>query len=232
MIAIWDLTTGEVVESLRLSECEFGGGFGFTSEASLVAGCSKGVMAWDFETGEHELLVEINLQALWASDDGRRLLVLERGDAGVAWDPIGSPLFIDLDTGVTRRLVAHGDQIWDCVLSADGTVVATGNRNGTIRVGLTTGEEPHVLLGHHNSVSPLAIDPLKRWIASGGHDDTIRLWPMPDLSKAPLHTLPREQLIAKLKTLTNIRLVRSPESSTGWKLTHAPFAGWKTAPSW
>ncbi len=43
-------------------------------------------------------------------------------------------------------------------------------------------------------------------------DQTVRLWPMPDLSKPPLHTLPREELIAKLKTLTNLRVVRDEES--------------------
>jgi hypothetical protein len=55
---------------------------------------------------------------------------------------------------------------------------------------------------------------------------------MPDLSKPPIHTLPREELIAKLKTLTNLRVVRDPESATGWTLTHDPFPGWETVPTW
>ncbi len=55
---------------------------------------------------------------------------------------------------------------------------------------------------------------------------------MPDLSKPPLHTLPRDELIAMLKTLTNLRVVRDDESTTGWKLTVGPFPGWETVPSW
>mgnify|MGYP001827480420 FL=1 len=55
---------------------------------------------------------------------------------------------------------------------------------------------------------------------------------MPDLSKPQLHTLPREELISKLKTLTNLRVVRDPDSATGWKLTHDPFPGWETVPTW
>jgi WD40 repeat protein len=94
------------------------------------------------------------------------------------------------------------------------------------------GEEPHLLLGHEGTVWALAIDPLGRWIASGGMDTTVRLWPMPDLSKPPLHTLPREELIAKLKTLTNLRVARDEESPSGWKLTHDPFPGWETVPTW
>jgi hypothetical protein len=76
------------------------------------------------------------------------------------------------------------------------------------------------------------LDPLDRWIASGANDSTARLQPMRDLSKPPLHTLPREELIAKLKILTNLRVVRDEESPTGWKLTVGPFPGWETVPTW
>jgi len=70
-----------------------------------------------------------------------------------------------------------------------------------------------------------------RWIASSSGTE-VRLWPIPDVSKPPLHTLPREELIAKLKTLTNVRVVRDEESATGWTLTHDPFPGWETVPTW
>jgi hypothetical protein len=55
---------------------------------------------------------------------------------------------------------------------------------------------------------------------------------MPDLSKPPLHTLPLQQLLAKLRSLTNIRAVRDDASSTGWKFEAGPFPGWKQVPSW
>jgi hypothetical protein len=55
---------------------------------------------------------------------------------------------------------------------------------------------------------------------------------MPDLSRPPLHTLPRDELITKLKTLTNLRVVRDEASSTGWKVEIGPFPGWETVPSW
>jgi hypothetical protein len=48
----------------------------------------------------------------------------------------------------------------------------------------------------------------------------------------PLHTLPREKLIAKLKTLTNLRAVRDEKSSTGWKVEVGPFPGWAEVPEW
>jgi hypothetical protein len=55
---------------------------------------------------------------------------------------------------------------------------------------------------------------------------------VPDLSQPPLHTLPREELIAKLHSLTNLSLVRDETSPTGWKVEIGPFPGWETAPTW
>ena len=132
----------------------------------------------------------------------------------------------------TEALTTHGLRVRALAFDQERSIAATGDAVGVIRFGPATGEEPHLLLGHVGGVDRLAIDPLGRWIMSTGADNTIRLWPMPDLSKPPLHTLPREELIAKLKTLTNLRVVRDPESATGWTLTHDPFPGWETVPTW
>ena len=70
------------------------------------------------------------------------------------------------------------------------------------------------------------------WIASTGQDNTLRLWPMPDLDKPPLHALPHDELLAKLKSLTNLRAVRVPNSDTDWKIELGPFPGWKDVPTW
>ena len=55
---------------------------------------------------------------------------------------------------------------------------------------------------------------------------------MPDLSKPPLHTLPHDELLAKLHSLTNLRAVRDPASSTGWTIEIGPFPGWRDVPTW
>ena len=158
-------------------------------------------------------------------------VVLVEGIPREANDPQRA-VILDLETGETRILGHHGTNVSAVALGQDGTTVVTADYDGVVRVGTISDDEPHLLLGHEDRVRAVDIDPLGRWIASGSHDATIRLWPMPDLSKPPLHTLPREELIAKLKTLTNLRVVRDPESSTGWKLTHDPFPGWETVPTW
>ena len=100
-----------------------------------------------------------------------------------------------------------------------------------MRVGRLSGE-PHLFVGHRGLVTRVAISLDKKWVASAGEDNTLRLWPMPDLSQPPLHTLPHEKLLAKLRSLTNLRAVRDASSATGWTIDLAPFPGWKDVPTW
>jgi WD40 repeat protein len=96
-----------------------------------------------------------------------------------------------------------------------------------VRVGPVTGEEPHLLFGHKGTVLTIAISPDERWIASST-DESISIWPMPDVTKPPLHTLPRAELLAKLDALANLRVVRDPPSATGWTLEIGPFPAGRT----
>jgi WD40 repeat protein len=229
---VWEAATRVEVADLRLDGEELRYGLSFARDGRLLTGSTRGVSAWNVETGERELLVSASVLRFVANADGRRLLLTEEGSEGIFQDPAGSPSIFDLDAGNVTVLTTHGGRVRSLALDEAGDVAVTGGSDGVIRVGPVTGDEPHLLLGHEEEVLSLAIDPTGRWIASCSMDKTVRLWPMPDLSKPPLHTLPREELIAKLKTLTNLRVVRDPESSTGWKLTHDPFPGWETVPEW
>jgi eukaryotic-like serine/threonine-protein kinase len=113
-----------------------------------------------------------------------------------------------------------------------GPIVALVGTEGAIRVGLLSGGPPHFLLGHAGQVDGLAISPDLKWLASTGEDNTLRLWPMPDLSKPPLHKLPHGELVAKLKSLTNLRAVRDPKAANGWTIEIDPLPGWRDVPTW
>ncbi len=140
---------------------------------------------------------------------------------------------VDNRTGESRPITSHGDGFIAAAFHPSEKWLVTGGfADGVVRVGPVTGEEPHLLYGHDGRIWGVAVSPDGRWIASAGDDATVRMWPMPDLSKPPLHTLPHDELIAKLKTLTNLRAVRDEESSTGWTIEVGPFPGWETVPKW
>ena len=117
-------------------------------------------------------------------------------------------------------------------LDPTGTVAVTGDADGIVRVGRIGGGEPQLLAGHEGAIEAVAVSSDLRWVASVGSDTTLRLWPMPDLDEPPLHTLPHDELITKLHSLTNLRAVRDEASSTGWKIEVGPFPGWETVPTW
>jgi len=242
VIRIWDLETGDE-QRLALrngSDVEQWGvfergvvGLHFTPEGGLLSCGTGGIRLWNLETGEAEWLMrapEETKVELDASKDGRVWLTTE----APSMETILNSNFRlhDRTTGATRALTSHGRQIAHFEIDPTGTIVVTGNADGVIRVGRTDDAEPYLLMGHEGEIGSIAISPDSRWIASGGVDKTIRLWRMPDVSKPPLHALPHSELLAKLKTLTNIRVVRDEDSSTGWKLEVGPFPGWKTVPTW
>ncbi len=111
-------------------------------------------------------------------------------------------------------------------------MLVTGDQQGVVRVGPASERTSSTLLLRHSGpVRSVAVSPDGKWIASASGSE-IRLWPMPDLARPPLHALPRQELLAKLRALTNLEVVPDPAAPTGWKLEVGPFPGWKDVPTW
>jgi len=142
-------------------------------------------------------------------------------DPGLRW--------FSLDGAETKRLPAYG-HAYTVTLDATESMLAAAGPDGIVRVGPVSGEDPHLLFGHKGLIRALAFSPDGKWLASAGEDRTIRLWTVPDLSKTPPHLQTREELLASLRSWTNLRVVPDPDSPTGWKLEVGPFPGWAKQP--
>jgi WD40 repeat protein len=203
-------------------------------DGRLITDGYAGLRVWDLASGRNELLRPCRpatdaALSLLLTPDSRSVLRL---DVALGTSVVSSLSVFDLASRVTREIASHGNVLMSFALDASGRILVTGDRKGVIRVGPLTGEAPHLLYGHTGAVTGVAISRDGRWIASGGDDGTIRRWPMPDLSKPPLHTLPHDALVAALRALTNLRAGRDPGSDTGWKIEVGPFPGWAKVPTW
>jgi WD40 repeat protein len=203
----------------------------FIDDSTLYTAGDGGIYRWNLETGAHALVkdsVPAAAMSMTMSDD-RRVAFTQR------WSSVSTtecaPLEkLDLATGVSTPLPAFGD----CpgLPAVAGPLLASATREGilVVRASRVSAREAHLLPGQFANPT-LAISPDLKWVVSASQDNTLRLWPMPNLDQPPLHTLPRGASIAHLRSLTNLRAVRDEKSSTGWSIELGPFPGWKNIPS-
>ena len=76
---VWNLESDTEQATLQLPGAEFRYGVSFSSDGRLLTATTRGVVAWDVESGQHEILVEEGVAYFTASRNGRRLLQLITG---------------------------------------------------------------------------------------------------------------------------------------------------------
>jgi hypothetical protein len=76
-----------------------------------------------------------------------------------------------------QKLEGHTDEVRAVAFSPNGSLLASGSWDGTVRLwNPTTGQEMQKLEGHTDGVSAVAFSPDGSLLASGSEDETVRLW--------------------------------------------------------
>ena len=85
----------------------------------------------------------------------------------------------DLPSSALRRvLTGHDGKVNAVAVAPDGSWLATGSSDGTVRIwDVATGQERAVLHGHSGRVYAVAVAPDGSWLATGGaRDKKVRIW--------------------------------------------------------
>ncbi len=148
---------------------------------------------------EQELLFGIDTKGLayiWNTDTGRLWRTL-KGPAppirNALLSPRGKLLAVSVErenaahlydcaTGAERQLSAHRDFVSGLAFSPDGSTLATGSMDGTIRLWRAANGAPMASLpGHMQETTDVAFSPDGRTLASLGRNESLILWHLPTL---------------------------------------------------
>jgi WD40 repeat protein len=153
----------------------------------------ENVSALRFSPDGHSLAVAGNRGSLrvWSTDGWNELLKQKHGKAAIEWlgfSPDSKQVAVSHEGEISfwdirskQCLVTVGDKQSAVVLcgalAPNGTLLATGRRDGAVRVwDLPNGQLRSLLIGHQDRVVTLAFSPDGKTLASGSWDGSVRLW--------------------------------------------------------
>jgi len=172
-IKLWDVDTGSLIRTMTghtqiISTVKFLG-----EGATLVSGSEdQSMRIWEATTGNVRRTFNVTGKACFhaVAWSGATRLIASRtclGDVGL-WD-------IRLNS--RRDLAGHGNDGYGLSFTPDGSYLASGGADNSIRIWYSAnGSLTRTLTGHTDHVNSLAYSPEGRLLASGSKDKTAKIW--------------------------------------------------------
>lgn len=171
-IKLWNLDSRREVESLT-GHADTVYGVRFSPDGRMLASCSadRSIKLWDVASRKELTSFreqEKTVYALEFTGDGKSL-VSGGGDGSVRrWDLKGNTVW-------TKN--PHTNYVRSVAISPDGTVVASGSWDGTVKVlDIVSGEEKAMYQKYGRRIYSVAFSPNGQWLAIAGELGAVHLW--------------------------------------------------------